>query len=337
MDSASQFLLGAAVGVATLGRRTAPWKAALWGGIAGTAPDLDSFIDHGDAIAAMTLHRAESHALFWLTLCSPLLAALPAWLHGERAMFKRWWLAMWLALITHPLLDAMTVYGTQLFLPFTNHPVGLGSVFIIDPMYTLPLLIGVMAVLAQRNDSGRKWNTVGLVLSTLYLVWGAAVQSHVESVARASLPPSEQATARVLVTPSAFNSILWRVVVRRDGDYAEGFYSLFDRERRVRFQRFPHDARLEAELKRAANAAHARMAAFTHGFYALKEDAGRVRLTDLRMGQEPYYTFAFHIAERENGALMPVPAERVGSLGDVPKRLAWLWERLKGKDSPPPR
>ncbi len=39
---------------------------------------------------------------------------------------------MWLALVTHPLLDAMTVYGTQLALPFTNHPYGVGSVFIID-------------------------------------------------------------------------------------------------------------------------------------------------------------------------------------------------------------
>lgn len=337
MDSASQLLLGAAVGVAVMGRHTTPWKAALWGGIAGTLPDLDTFITHGDAIADMTLHRAESHAPFWQTLISPLVAALPAWLHDERAHFKRWWLAMWLALVTHPLLDAMTVYGTQIFLPFSSYPIGLGSVFIIDPLYTLPLLIGVIAVLALRNGKGWRWNLAGLVASTLYLGWGAGVQMHVESVARASLPPNEQATARVLVTPSPFNSILWRVLVRRDDGYAEGYYSLFDKERRVRLERFPHDLRLEAELKRVSNAAHARMAAFTHGFYALKEENGKVRLTDLRMGQEPHYTFAFHIAERKDGALVPVPAVREGSRIDVRKGLNWLWERLKGNDLPPPR
>lgn len=341
MDSASQLLLGAAVGVAAMGRRTAPWKAALWGGVAGTLPDLDVFISYGDAVANMTLHRAETHALFWLTLFAPVLASLPAWLHGERgrrlADFKYWTLAMWLALVTHPLLDTMTVYGTQLLLPFTDHPFGVGSVFIIDPAYTLPLLIGITAALLLRGESRFKWNMGGLVISTLYLAWGAGVQAHVESVARASLPPNEQATARILVTPSPFNSILWRVLVRREDGYAEGFYSLLDAERRVRFERFPHDLRLEAELKRANNPAHARMAAFTHGFYALREENGKVRLSDLRMGQEPNYTFAFHIADRRDGVLVPMTAVGVGRRGDPKTGLAWVWARLQGQDVPPPR
>ena len=48
MDSLSQIALGAAVGVAVMGRRTAVWKAAAWGAVAGTLPDLDVIIDHGD-------------------------------------------------------------------------------------------------------------------------------------------------------------------------------------------------------------------------------------------------------------------------------------------------
>ena len=48
MDSLTQIALGSAVGVAVMGRRTAVWKAALWGAIGGTLPDLDTFIDHGD-------------------------------------------------------------------------------------------------------------------------------------------------------------------------------------------------------------------------------------------------------------------------------------------------
>eukprot|EP01031_Cornospumella_fuschlensis_P006459 gene6459-8028_t len=66
--------LGAAVGIAVMGRRTAVWKAALWGGLCGTLPDLDAFIDHGDALLHMTRHRAESLALFVLTLAAPVLA-----------------------------------------------------------------------------------------------------------------------------------------------------------------------------------------------------------------------------------------------------------------------
>src|SRR5690606_4621629 len=179
MDSLTQIALGSAVAMATMGRRTAVWKAALWGAIAGTLPDLDAFIDHGDAVLNMVLHRGESHALFYLTLLAPLLAWLVSRIHREPALFKRWWLAMWLVLITHPLLDTMTVYGTQLLLPFSNHPFAVGSVFIIDPLYTLPLLLGVVVALAAGPRVGTSAVTLGLALSSAYLMWSVLVQEHV--------------------------------------------------------------------------------------------------------------------------------------------------------------
>ena len=172
MDSLSQIALGSAVAIGVMGRRTAVWKAATWGAIAGTLPDLDVVIDHGDALLNMVLHRAESHALFWLTLFAPLMAWVVSRIHREAHLFRRWWLSLWLVLVTHPLLDAMTVYGTQLLLPFTNHPYGVGSVFIIDPAYTLPLVVGVVAALRMKDAArGLRWNAVGLVLSTAYLAW----------------------------------------------------------------------------------------------------------------------------------------------------------------------
>ncbi|MGA1093073.1 MAG: metal-dependent hydrolase, partial [Burkholderiaceae bacterium] len=54
MDSLTQASLGAAVGVAVMGRRTAAWKAALWGAAMGTLPDLDVVFDFGDPIRNMT-------------------------------------------------------------------------------------------------------------------------------------------------------------------------------------------------------------------------------------------------------------------------------------------
>jgi inner membrane protein len=98
--------------------------------------------------------------------------------------WRRWWLALWLALVTHPLLDAMTVYGTQLALPFSARPFGLGSVFIIDPLYTLPLLAGLGVTLASQRQRA---NAIGLALSTVYLGWGVIAQAHVERIAREAL------------------------------------------------------------------------------------------------------------------------------------------------------
>jgi inner membrane protein len=332
MDSLSQIALGAAVGVAVMGRRTALGKSAAWGAAAGTLPDLDVFIDHGDAIANMVLHRAETHSLFWLTLFSLPFGALVARLHGQWALWQRWWLAIWLALITHPLLDAMTVYGTQLALPFTNHPFGAASVFIIDPLYTLPLLAGTGITLATTR---LRANTLGLVLSTAYLAWGFGVQQHVEQVARDALTRQGIAAERVLVTPSAFNTIAWRVVVMQREHYFEGFYSLLDKERTIAFDRFDRGAALEAEVSGLHGVQ--RISEFSRGFYALRQQDQRVMITDLRMGQEPAYTFSFAIAERASPARALAVPEQVGTRPDPGRFLPWLWRRIGGDPAPPPR
>lgn len=336
MDSLSQIALGAAVGVAVMGRRTAVWKAAAWGALAGTLPDLDVLVDHGDPILNMVLHRAETHAPFWLTLFSLPFAMFVARSSGEWRQWRRWWLAMWLALVTHPLLDGMTVYGTQLALPFSSHPYAVGSVFIIDPLYTLPLLAGTGWALAAQG-AGRAFaaNAVGLLLSTAYLGWGALAQQQVERVARDSLTAQGVAAERVLVTPTAFNSVLWRVVAVQGDAYFEGFRSLLDDGPHMHFDRFPRGTNLAGELR--GHEGLARVAAFSKGFYKLQEEGGRVLLSDLRMGQEPAYFFTFVIARRSSPAV-PMPAvEQVGARPDLQRGLRWLWRRALGEPLPPPR
>jgi inner membrane protein len=340
MDSLSQIGLGAAVGVAVMGRRTAVWKAALWGAVAGTLPDLDVLIDHGDPIRNMVLHRAETHAPFWLTLFSLPFGAAVARLSGEWSQWRRWWLAMWLVLVTHPLLDAMTVYGTQLALPFSDHPFGVGSIFIIDPLYTLPLLLGTGWALARRGQGGAlAANAAGLALSTAYLAWSVAAQLHVQQLARASLAEQGIAVQRLLVTPAPLNTLLWRVVAVSGEpggtDFHEGFYSLLDAQPTITFDRFDRGSALADEV--AGIDGVQRIAAFSKGFYKLSEEDGRVLITDLRMGQEPGYVFSFAVAERHSPLAALEPAVQVGRRMDVDRGLAWLWPRLLGEPLPPPR
>ncbi len=335
MDSLSQIALGAAVSVAVMGRRTVVWKAALWGAVAGTLPDLDLLIDHGDAIRNMVLHRGETHALFWLTLFSLPFAALVARVSGEWAQWRRWWLAMWLALVTHPLLDAMTVYGTQLGLPFTNHPYGVGSVFIIDPLYTLPLPIGAGWALAGRGiRRGLVANMVGLALSTAYLLWGVAAQQQVRQMASASLASQGIRAESLLVTPTAFNTVLWRVVALSGDSYYEGFFSLLDKTPQVTFDVYPRGNALAEELSGVEGVQ--RLKGFTSGFYALREEAGRMLISDLRMGQEPDYTFTFAVAEKRSAAVPLSSPEQLGQPGDIRCSLAWLGQRMTGTAVPPP-
>ena len=334
MDSLTQITLGSAVGVAVMGRQTAVWKAALWGAVAGTLPDLDVFIDHGNAILNMTRHRAESHSLFYLTLAAPVLAWLAARLHGEPARFRRWWLALWLALVTHPLLDVMTVYGTQLLFPFSDYPFGVGSIFIIDPLYTVPLVAGVVLAWRLKHLRGLRWNTAGLVLSTLYLGWSYGAQQHAAQVARASLAAQGMAASRLLVTAAPFNTLLWRLVATTPTQYFEGHYSLLDDSPHVAWTAHERQAALITQYGQAPSVA--RIAAFSHGFYRMSEAGGRLYVTDLRMGQEPAYTFNFNLgtpAELAAGSHAPtLESQRPGMSTALP----WLWQRIGGKALPPP-
>ena len=361
MDSLSQFALGAAVGVAVMGRRTAVWKAALWGGALGTLPDLDALIDHGDPVRNMVLHRAETHALFWQTLAAvPVAAGIAALMGRPRGLqaahgapgtpaaqaapdrwrdFPRWLLTVWLVFVTHALLDAMTVYGTRLALPFSDTPYGVGSMFIIDPLYTLPLLAGLAGTLAARGPRRWRWNLAGLALSTAYLGWGAAAQHHVEGVVRAQLAQRADAARveRVLVTPTAFNTVLWRVVLMRPDGYEEGFHSLLDDGRPIRYTAFPHDRALYEQVRGID--AVARIAEFSRGFFRVDERDGVVRITDLRMGQEPAYVFSFAVARRGSAPQPLDPPLAVGGRDDIdiPAALRWLWRRMGGEDIDPPR
>jgi inner membrane protein len=338
MDSLTQATLGAAVGVAVMGRRRPVWQAALTGAVVGTLPDLDVFIDKGDAVRDMVLHRAETHALFWQLLATPLVAAALALVTRSWADFRLWLVMVLAGFWTHALLDAMTIYGTRIALPFSDHPFGAGSLFIIDPLYTVPLLLGLAVTGLSRARWRLRWNTAGLVVSTLYAGWSLAAQAHVVDRVMASTAAQGMTREQVLVTPTPFNTVLWRVVLVTDDHYAEGFYSLLDPLQddppQLRFAQHPRGGELES---RTADFTSANMIRdFSKGFYALSDDGERVRITDLRMGQHPHYVFSFAFAEHQSEPLREIVPIRYRARMPVDEGIDWLWRRLNGEDLPPP-
>ena len=190
MDSVSQMLLGAACGELVLGRRVGR-RAILIGAVLGTLPDLDVLVPYEDAIDSFTYHRSWSHSVFVLTAASVPIAALARRVaggeRGRAVPYGLWLLGVWLILFTHPLLDSFTTYGTQIWWPLPLPPVAIGSVFIIDPLYTLPLAVGVIWAWRRRDARGRAANRVGLLLGTVYLGLTLLSQAHAGRVARASL------------------------------------------------------------------------------------------------------------------------------------------------------
>jgi Predicted membrane-bound metal-dependent hydrolases len=338
MDSLTQIALGAAVGTAVLGRRAGP-RAALWGALCGTLPDLDVLIPYGDPVRDFTYHRGVSHSLFWLTVAAPLVAWLIArcqrtFSRDRELRYRDWLLLAWAALVTHPLLDAFTVYGTQLLLPFSDYPVGLGSIFIIDPLYTLPLLVGAIAACwlhSRAPARAARWNGAGLVASTAYLAWSLVAQWHVGNVVERTAVAANLDSGRTLVTPTPFNTLVWRVVVMDDDAYYEGFRSLLDDGTTVTLQRHAHDPALLARVRN--DWAIRRLAWFSKGFYAVREigDEGRpqVVMTDLRMGQTPWFVFSFVVAEHTADGVTLVPPRQLVPRRPPLRELSWIGRRLR--------
>ncbi len=314
-------------------RRRAPkvaaWKVALIGGIVGTLPDLDAFIDFGDAISNMIRHRAESHGLFYLTLVTPPIAYLVMRLLGGAGQFVRWCVAVWLILITHVGLDLLTIYGTQFAQPFSSTPFGIGSMFVIDPFYTLPLLLGLLMSVVSRSQTAGRWNAWGLVVSSAYVVWGLAVHQHVSQLA-AKAPPVNDPSLRMVVTAAPLNTVLWRAVAETPDHYYEGWYSLLDAQPTFSWKAYPRPGALIDQHRDHRDVA--RMAAFTHGFFTLEQVGDTLFLTDLRLGLEPFYSFRFDLGNPADPT--PSPSQRVGVRPDLKTGLPWLWRRMLGDPTP---
>jgi len=329
MDSLTQLALGAAVATTVMaGTNESRVKILLTGAVLGTLPDLDVIIDYGDVVSNMVLHRTESHAFFYQTLASPFLAWLAARCCQQQQYYRSWLLATWLILISHTLIDAMTVYGTQFARPFSNTPFAVGSIFIIDPAYTLPLLLGL-----GWYASGRSWglaaNNAMLAVSGIYLLWSVMVQWQVTQVAQRSLQQQQLSYQQVLVTPAPLNTLLWRIVVLTDTGYAEGFYSLLDDSEQISFSQFVRDEQLKqhyAGLKPVQQ-----LAWFSRGFYSLQQQGEQLLLTDLRMGQEGSYAFQFVVDVSD-----VIPPQQLPMRRDMAAALPWLWQRIQGNPLPSP-
>lgn len=329
MDSLTQIALGAAVSETVMQNKVGR-RATLWGAVAGTLPDLDVLIPMGNAVKEFTYHRAESHAFFYMTLATPLLVWLITKIHPQTKEYKtRWLLAVFLSFITHALLDAFTIYGTQLLLPFSNFPVGWGTIFVIDPLYTIPLIAGLAALffMTNKRNLALKLNTAGIIVSSIYLLWSVGARDHVNSIAQESLKNQNIPVIKTLAGPSPFNTILWRVIGITDSGYVEGFYSLFDESNEIKFNFNSSENELLNTIADDWNVQ--RLQWFTKGFYKVSDINNKIVITDLRMGVSGLYFFNFIVGERNSDDITVTEVEKLDpEQTDTIEPLKRLWQRI---------
>ncbi|PSU33431.1 metal-dependent hydrolase [Photobacterium lutimaris] len=322
MDSVTQAALGAAVAGAVAGRKCTP-KVLLAGAALGSLPDLDVLLSYGDPVSDMVKHRGFSHSLFVLMPFSLLLAWLWQKWRPTCFSFGHLWLLVTACLVTHPLLDSLTAYGTQLFWPI-NIPIAIPSLFIIDPLYTIPLLVVLLASLLWR-DRMAKLCTVGLAVSSLYIAWSLTAMNMIESRVEQQLAGTPLAGQPVFITPTPFNTVLWRIVVQDEESYFEGLSSVIDGDTEIDFLQKPlgtWPAGLASEHQQM-------LEHFTGGFIRYEQRQSALVASDLRLGIGEQLAFQFALADNSNEwtAIEPIRVEGAKArLAQIPN----LWLRLLG-------
>jgi len=216
MDLLTQGLVGSAL-AQSFSESKAQHRAALCGAIAGLAPDLDTLISSSaDPLLNLDYHRHFSHSLAFIPVGASIVALLIWFVARRRFSFRETWLACFLGYGTHGLLDACTSYGTHLLWPFALDRISWNLVSIIDPLFSLPLLILVILGVWHR----RIWAPRAASLFCLSYLLFAFSQHRVAEIAQAELISQRDHNAtKHIIKPSIGNIFLHRSVYLHDGIY----------------------------------------------------------------------------------------------------------------------
>jgi len=281
MDSITQATLGAAIGQALLGKKIGG-KAAVLSAIVATIPDLDVvLLPLYDSLERISIHRGFSHSILFSILGALLLTYILTRIKWTKHLsVKRLFIFNWLALFTHILLDAFTAYGTQVFLPFSDNRVSFDSINIVDPVYTIPLLIGLV-ITVYHQSKNKKWsraNHIGLVVSSVYLLFTLVNKEFVSNAIQSDLMASHITYDEMKTIPVGVGSINWYGVAKNKDTLYIGKYSRFKNEA-VDFHSFPINNHLLAGVNQRLSE---RLKWFSQDFYTVAEQDGKIRLYNLQ-------------------------------------------------------
>ncbi len=285
MDSLTQIVLGAAVGEAVAGKEMGN-KAAAWGAIAGTIPDLDVFFRAmSNSIDGALLHRGFSHSIVFAILISPVLAWIVQKLYRDRYSFKLLFWLFFLAVFTHPLLDIFTNYGTQLLWPFDLR-ITFNSVFVIDPLYTVPFGICLLIALflKRTNPRRRLINRIGLIMSSAYLLWCSTVKVIILNQSESYFQSAGIDGSNNLVTPMPFTSFYWMMVTEDKDNFYVGYKSIFYPFDKNDVEELPKNHALLDSAKWSDNNYADKLKFISNGYYTMQEQGDTLLCYDLRFG-----------------------------------------------------
>jgi inner membrane protein len=211
LDPLTQGVLGAAL-PQSISNKKSLGVIGIVGFLSGLAPDLDILIrSESDPILFLEFHRQFTHSLIFIPFGGLICALVLHFLISKRfkIRFKDTWIYSTLGYATHGLLDACTSYGTLLFWPFSQTRIAWNNISIIDPLFTLPLLILiVIAGLKQK----RIFAVIAILWAVFYLSLGVYQKNEAIKVSKTIAKSRGHDASRINVKPSIGNILLWKSI-----------------------------------------------------------------------------------------------------------------------------
>ncbi|HEY2580665.1 MAG TPA: metal-dependent hydrolase [Mucilaginibacter sp.] len=286
MDSLTHLSLGVCTGEILLGKKLGK-KALLWGALAQSLPDIDTFAAFFvSPDKDLVIHRSLTHSLFFAVVVGLLLALLARAIHRKNfipitvlAFFFIFQLTL------HDLLDTCNSYGTGLLEPFSNHRFSINLLYVADPLFTISLFITSIFLIFKNNSNKNRarWAVGAICISVCYLFFAGFNKAYVNRRMEAAFKAHQINPASYFTTPTPLNSMLWYVVAA-DSDYYTTYASVWDNAKQpVEFEK--HQKNYSLLNKSVNNEVLHNLIEFSGGYYTITKSDSVLYFNILRFEQ----------------------------------------------------
>ncbi len=337
MDPITHLLTGAAIGEAYLGRKAGN-KAVLWGAIAGILPDIDLLLGQFmSMVNEFAFHRGVTHSIVFMLMISPVFGIFLNKIYKNTPVsWKRWTVLFLLALTSHLLLDFFTNWEMLLFWPL-DYKVANQNIFVIDPLFTLPLLVCIVWMMFKRQKSQirKKLAVAGLLISSAYMTLTLINKIYINRIFADALTHQNIPYTRFKTKPTLFNNILWVATAETPKGFYTGYYSHFDKDKNIVFHFFEKRHHLIEPYLHHPDVQ--KMLDFTMGYFTVEQKADTVVINDLRFGQSAgwergkgNFVFSYFIIPENDNVKIE---DRRNTVKESGKMLRPLWARMLGDEN----
>ena len=301
MDNLTHTFAGVALSHAGLNRKTRFATLALV--LASNAPDADIVTRFRSSATYLEYHRGITHSFLGATALAGVLAVL-IYFAGRRArpkssappLNRKWlFLACWIGVGGHLLLDYTNAYGVRLFLPFSRHWYAWDIMPILDLMlwFWLAAALGLPALLrlvseevGARKSSYRRGAV--LALAGMVFLWGLRDVSHRRAIAQlGSNNYGDEPPLRSAAFPE-FSPFTWNGVVETESALyilqINALASSTDAEHAELFHKPEPSPALDAALKTHLGRVFSKFARFPWAQMEENQEGYEVHIRDLRFG-----------------------------------------------------